>query len=63
LALGFLKNPLTSVSGNSPLGLGWISLTTMPREEDPPNCELVGGAVIVAIAWELTPKEVEEFPN
>ncbi len=30
-----VKNPLTSVLGIVLLALGWISLTTMPREEDP----------------------------
>ncbi|NPA61767.1 MAG: efflux RND transporter permease subunit [Epsilonproteobacteria bacterium] len=59
LALGFLKNPLTSVLGIVLLALGWISLTTMPREEDP-QIAISGGAVIVAMPG-ATPKEVENI--
>ncbi len=59
LALGFLKNPLTSVLGIVLLLLGWISLTTMPREEDP-QIAISGGAVIVAMPG-ATPKEVENI--
>lgn len=59
LAKGFLKNPLTAVLGIVLLALGWISLTTMPREEDP-QIAISGGAVIVAMPG-ATPKEVENI--
>jgi len=59
LALGFLKNPLTAVLGIVLLGLGWISLSTMPREEDP-QIAISGGAVIVAMPG-ATPAEVENI--
>jgi multidrug efflux pump subunit AcrB len=59
LALGFLKNPLTPILGFVLLALGWISLTTMPREEDP-QIAISGGAVIVAMPG-ATPKEVENI--
>jgi len=57
LALGFLKNPLTSVLGISLLLLGFISLQVMPREEDP-QIAISGGAVIVPMPG-ATPKEIE----
>ncbi len=59
LAQGFLKNPLTAVLGVILLALGWISLTTMPREEDP-QIAISGGAVIVAMPG-ATPAEVENI--
>ncbi len=59
LAQGFLKNPLTAVLGIVLLALGWISLTTMPREEDP-QIAISGGAVIVAMPG-ATPAEVENI--
>ncbi len=59
LALGFLKNPLTAVLGIVLLGLGWIALSTMPREEDP-QIAISGGAVIVAMPG-ATPAEVENI--
>ena len=59
LAQGFLKNPLTAVLGVVLLALGWISLTTMPREEDP-QIAISGGAVIVAMPG-ATPAEVENI--
>ncbi len=59
LAQGFLKNPLTAVLGVVLLALGWISLTTMPREEDP-QIAISGGAVIVAMPG-ATPGEVENI--
>jgi len=57
LALGFLKNPLTAVLGIVLLALGWIALSTMPREEDP-QIAISGGAVIVAMPG-ASPAEVE----
>jgi len=57
LALGFLKNPLTSVLGISLLLLGFISLQVMPREEDP-QIAISGGAVIVPMPG-ATPREIE----
>jgi multidrug efflux pump subunit AcrB len=57
LALGFLKNPLTSVLGISLLLLGFISLQVMPREEDP-QIAISGGAVIAPMPG-ATPKEIE----
>jgi multidrug efflux pump subunit AcrB len=59
LAIGFLRNPLTAVLGIVLLTLGWISLTTMPREEDP-QIAISGGAVIVAMPG-ATPAEVENI--
>jgi multidrug efflux pump subunit AcrB len=59
LAIGFLKNPLTAVLGIVLLALGWISLSTMPREEDP-QIAISGGAVIVAMPG-ATPAEVENI--
>jgi len=57
LALGFLKNPLTSVLGISLLLLGFISLQVMPREEDP-QIAISGGAVIAPMPG-ATPQEIE----
>jgi multidrug efflux pump subunit AcrB len=57
LALGFLKNPLTSVLGISLLLLGFISLQVMPREEDP-QIAISGGAIIAPLPG-ATPKEIE----
>jgi len=57
LALGFLKNPLTSVLGIALLLLGFISLQVMPREEDP-QIAISGGAVIVPMPG-ATPQEIE----
>ena len=59
LAKAFLKNPLTSVLGIVLLALGWISLTTMPREEDP-QIAISGGGVIVAMPG-ASPREVENI--
>jgi multidrug efflux pump subunit AcrB len=59
LAVGFLKNPLTAVLGIVLLALGWIALSTMPREEDP-QIAISGGAVIVAMPG-ATPAEVENI--
>lgn len=59
LAVGFLRNPLTAVLGIVLLALGWIALSTMPREEDP-QIAISGGAVIVAMPG-ATPGEVENI--
>jgi len=57
LASGFLKNPLTSVLGIVLILIGWIALSTMPREEDP-QIAISGGTVIVPVPG-ATPKEIE----
>jgi len=57
LGKAFLKNPLTAVLGIIILALGWIALTTMPREEDP-QIAISGGGVIVAMPG-ASPLEVE----
>ena len=59
LAKSFLRNPLTIVLGGMLLLIGYIALTTMPREEDP-QISISGGAVIVAMPG-ATPKEVENI--
>ncbi|WP_256465860.1 efflux RND transporter permease subunit [Sulfurovum sp. XGS-02] len=59
LAKGFLRNPLTIVLGAMLLLIGYIALTTMPREEDP-QIAISGGAVIVAMPG-ATPQEVENI--
>ena len=57
LAKGFLHNPLTAVLGAFLLLMGYMALSTMPREEDP-QIAISGGAVIVVMPG-ATPKEVE----
>jgi len=52
----FLRNPLTPILAIAILLLGFISLNTMPREEDP-QIEVSGGAVIVALPG-ASPKEI-----
>ena len=52
----FLNNPLTPVLVVTILLLGFISLQTMPREEDP-QIEVSGGAVVVALPG-ASPKEI-----
>ncbi len=59
LGQSFLRNPLTAVLGIVILALGWISLSTMPREEDP-QIAISGGGVIVAMPG-ATPHEVENI--
>ena len=59
LAKAFLRNPLTAVLGIVLLALGWISLSTMPREEDP-QIAISGGGIIVAMPG-ATPREVENI--
>ncbi len=52
----FLSNPLTPILAIAILLLGFVSLQTMPREEDP-QIEVSGGAVIVAMPG-ASPKEI-----
>jgi len=59
LGQGFLRNPLTAVLGIVILALGWIALTTMPREEDP-QIAISGGGIIVAMPG-ATPLEIENI--
>jgi len=57
LGEGFLRNPLTAVLGIVILALGWIALSTMPREEDP-QIAISGGGVIVVMPG-ASPLEIE----
>ncbi len=59
LAKGFLHNPLTAVLGIALLIMGYMALSTMPREEDP-QIAISGGAVIVAMPG-ATPKQIENI--
>ena len=59
LGQGFLRNPLTAVLGIVILALGWIALSTMPREEDP-QIAISGGGIMVAMPG-ATPIEVENI--
>jgi len=59
LAKGFLRNPLTAVLGVFLLIMGYLALSTMPREEDP-QIAISGGAVIVAMPG-ATPQEIENI--
>lgn len=59
LAKGFLHNPLTAVLGIALLLIGYMALSTMPREEDP-QIAISGGAVIVAMPG-ASPEEVENI--
>jgi len=59
LGRAFLRNPLTAVLGIVILALGWISLSTMPREEDP-QIAISGGGVIIAMPG-ATPREIENI--
>jgi len=56
LAKAFLSNPLTAILAIAILGLGYVSLSVMPREEDP-QIAVSGGSVIVAIPG-ATPQEI-----
>jgi len=58
-AKGFLHNPLTAVLGAFLLLMGYLALSTMPREEDP-QIAISGGAVMVIMPG-ATPKEVENI--
>jgi len=59
LGQGFLRNPLTAVLGIVILALGWIALSTMPREEDP-QIAISGGGVVVVMPG-ATPLEIENI--
>jgi len=59
LAQGFLRNPLTIVLGGILFLVGYLALSTMPREEDP-QIAISGGAIIVAMPG-ATPKEIENI--
>ena len=59
LAKEFLHNPLTALLGIFLLLMGYMALSTMPREEDP-QIAISGGAVIVPMPG-ATPKEVENI--
>jgi multidrug efflux pump subunit AcrB len=52
----FLSNPLTPILAIAILLLGFVSLNTMPREEDP-QIEVSGGAVVVAMPG-ASPQEI-----
>ncbi|AKF24673.1 multidrug transporter AcrB [Sulfurovum lithotrophicum] len=56
MSKAFLSNPLTPILAIAILLLGFVSLQTMPREEDP-QIEVSGGAVMVALPG-ASPKEV-----
>ena len=56
LSKSFLSNPLTPVLAVAILLLGYISLQTMPREEDP-QIEVSGGSIIIAVPG-ATPREI-----
>jgi len=59
LAKGFLRNPLTAVLGAFLLVMGYLSLSIMPREEDP-QIAISGGGVVVAMPG-ASPKEIENI--
>ncbi len=59
LGESFLRNPLTAVLGIVILALGWIALSTMPREEDP-QIAISGGGVMVVMPG-ATPLEIENI--
>ena len=56
LARAFLTNPITMILAISILLLGFISLTVMPREEDP-QISVSGGSIIIVIPG-ASPKEI-----
>jgi len=57
LATIFLTNPLTPILAFAIIVLGYLSLETMPREEDP-QIQVSGGSIMVVIPG-ATPKEIE----
>ncbi|HIC79152.1 MAG TPA: efflux RND transporter permease subunit, partial [Sulfurovum sp.] len=59
LGQAFLRNPLTAVLGIVILALGWIALSTMPREEDP-QIAISGGGIMVVMPG-ATPLEIENI--
>ena len=56
LAKGFLANPLTPILAFAILVLGYVSLSVMPREEDP-QIQVSGGSIIVGMPG-ATPSEI-----
>ena len=58
LAKYFLHSPLTMVLGISLLAIGYLSLSLMPREENP-QMVVSGSTVIVALPG-ATPKEIQK---
>ena len=56
LAKSFLANPLTPILAVAILLLGYLSLESMPREEDP-QIEVSGGSIIIALPG-ATPQEI-----
>ena len=56
LAKGFLSNPLTPILAFAILVLGYVSLSVMPREEDP-QIQVSGGSIIVGMPG-ATPSEI-----
>ena len=58
LSLAFINHPLTLIFGIFILVLGYISLSFMPREENP-QIKVSGGAVIVALPG-ATPSEIQK---
>ncbi len=59
LAKGFLRNPLTAVLGAFLLLMGYLALSTMPREEDP-QIAISGGGVVVVMPG-ASPREIENI--
>ncbi len=59
LAKIFLKNPLTVILGISLLVIGYISLTIMPREENPQM--IVSGSTVIVALPGASAKEIEEI--
>jgi multidrug efflux pump subunit AcrB len=59
LAKAFIRNPLTAVLGFFILSIGYLSLTIMPREENP-QMVVSGSTVIVALPG-ASAKEVEKI--
>ena len=58
LSLAFINHPLTLIFGIFILVLGYISLSFMPREENP-QIKVSGGAVVVALPG-ATPSEIQK---
>jgi multidrug efflux pump subunit AcrB len=58
LSLSFINHPLTAITIFLILALGYISLTIMPREENP-QIKVSGGAVIVGLPG-AKPSEVQK---
>lgn len=59
LAKTFLRNPLTAVLGVFLLAIGYLSLTVMPREENPQM--IVSGSTVIVALPGASAKEVEKI--